>query len=83
MQSASGSSLKTAWGNPSCLKAHGLCRRKGTDEEIAMWQNHVKMAQRTKGYDLLWKNMRTVRDIYFEGASNDNNLSLSLPIGSG
>jgi predicted pyridoxine 5'-phosphate oxidase superfamily flavin-nucleotide-binding protein len=41
-------------------------KREATDEEVAMWQNHVKSAQGTKGYDLLWKNMRTVRDIYFD-----------------
>jgi hypothetical protein len=31
-----------------------------------MWQDHVKAAKRTKGYALLWKNMRIVRDIYFD-----------------
>ena len=41
-------------------------KREGTDEEIAMWQDHVKAAQRTKGYGLLWKNMRMVRDIHFD-----------------
>ena len=41
-------------------------KREATEEEVAMWQNHVKIAQGTKGYDLLWKNMRTVRDIYFD-----------------
>ena len=41
-------------------------KREATEEEIAMWQNHVKVARGTKGYDLLWKNMRTVRDIYFD-----------------
>jgi hypothetical protein len=41
-------------------------KREGTEEEIAMWQNHVKAAQRTKGYELMWKNMRMVRDIHFD-----------------
>jgi len=41
-------------------------KREGTKEEIAMWQNHVKLAQGTKGYDLMWKNMRMARDIYFD-----------------
>lgn len=41
-------------------------KREGTEEEIAMWQNHVKLARGTKGYDLMWKNMRMVRDIYFD-----------------
>src|SRR4030042_2719959 len=41
-------------------------KREGTAEEIAMWQNHVKLARGTKGYDVMWKNMRMVRDIYFD-----------------
>ena len=41
-------------------------KRKAISEEIALWQNHVKMAQGTKGHDILWKNMQTVRDIYFD-----------------
>ena len=41
-------------------------KREGTKEEIVMWQNHVKAAQSTKGYDLMWKNMRMVRDIHFD-----------------
>jgi predicted pyridoxine 5'-phosphate oxidase superfamily flavin-nucleotide-binding protein len=40
-------------------------KREATEEEIAAWQNHVKLARGTKGYDIMWKNMRTVRDIYF------------------
>jgi len=41
-------------------------KREGTEEEIARWQNHVKLARGTKGYDLMWKNMRMVRDIYLD-----------------
>jgi len=41
-------------------------KREGTAKEIAMWQNHVKLARGTKGYDVMWKNMRMVRDIYFD-----------------
>jgi uncharacterized protein len=41
-------------------------KREATEEEIAKWQNHVKIARGTKGYDLIWKNMRTVRDIQFD-----------------
>jgi hypothetical protein len=41
-------------------------RREGTAEEIAMWQDHVKLAHGTKGYDLMWKHMRMVRDIQFD-----------------
>lgn len=41
-------------------------KREGTEEEIAMWQDHVKMAKGTKGHELMWKDMRMVRDIYFD-----------------
>jgi uncharacterized protein len=41
-------------------------KRKATEEEISMWQDHVKIARGTKGHDLLWKNMQTVRDISFD-----------------
>ena len=41
-------------------------KREGTEEEIAMWRDHVKLAKGTKGHDLMWKDMRMVRDIYFD-----------------
>ena len=41
-------------------------KREGTEEEIALWQNHVKLARGTKGHDLMWKHMRMVRDIHFD-----------------
>jgi len=41
-------------------------KREATEEEIAMWQNHVKLARGTKGHELMWKNMRRVRNIYFD-----------------
>jgi hypothetical protein len=41
-------------------------KREATEEEIAMWQNHVKLARGTKGHELIWKNMRRVREIYFD-----------------
>jgi len=41
-------------------------KRAGTKEEITMWQDHVKPAQGTKGHDIMWKNMRMVRDIHFD-----------------
>jgi uncharacterized protein len=42
-------------------------RREGTAEEIALWQDHIKMSRGTKGHALLWKDMRTVRDVTFDG----------------
>lgn len=40
-------------------------KRKATQEEIDMWQKKVESAKTLKGYELLWKNMRHVRDIKF------------------
>jgi hypothetical protein len=41
-------------------------KRQATEAEIAMWQDHIKIARGTKGHDILWKNMRMVRDIQFD-----------------
>ena len=41
-------------------------RREATQEEIAVWRERVEFAREMKGYDLLWKTMRYVRDIYFD-----------------
>jgi hypothetical protein len=41
-------------------------RREATEEEAARWRKHVEFAQGTKGYDLLWKDMRFVRNMYFD-----------------
>lgn len=38
-------------------------RREATREEIEMWQKKVELAKSLKGYEILWKNMRHVRDI--------------------
>jgi uncharacterized protein len=41
-------------------------RREGTEAEIRMWQEKVAFAQGTKGHGLIWKDLRVVRDIYFD-----------------
>ncbi len=40
-------------------------KREANAEELSAWQNYVKFAAGTKGHDLIWKNMRMVRDVYF------------------
>ncbi len=40
-------------------------RRKGTEEEIASFQKRVRFARNLKGYKLIWKNMKHVREISF------------------
>lgn len=42
-------------------------RREGSNEEIDVWQQKVKFAQGLKGHDILWKEMKKVRDIQFTG----------------
>ena len=41
-------------------------KRDATEQEVGMWRKHVEFARGMKGYDLLWGNMRFVRDIYFD-----------------
>ena len=41
-------------------------KREATGEEVAMWRKHTEFARGMKGYDLLWGDMRFVRDIYFD-----------------
>lgn len=41
-------------------------RRLGTEEEIESFQQRVRTARKTKGYELIWQNLKHVRDIHFE-----------------
>ena len=41
-------------------------RRRATEEETARWLKRVRPLRRFKGYNLLWSNMRTVREITFD-----------------
>jgi hypothetical protein len=41
-------------------------KREATEEEVTMWRKHVEFARGMKGYDLLWGDMRFVRDIDFD-----------------
>ncbi len=41
-------------------------KREATEEEIKLWHELVKYARKLKGYTLLWKNMKYVRDIHFD-----------------
>jgi hypothetical protein len=42
-------------------------KRLGTEKEIQNWLKRVKVFRRFKGYDLLWRHMKHVRDIHFDG----------------
>jgi hypothetical protein len=39
--------------------------RRALPEELDRWLVRVKRFKKFKGYDLIWKDIRTVRDIYF------------------
>lgn len=43
-------------------------RRAGTKEEIGQWLHRVKHFRKFKGYELLWKHMKHVREINFDSA---------------
>lgn len=40
-------------------------RRPATEKEIRLWQRRVRKAHRLRGHDLLWRNMKSARDIQF------------------
>jgi len=42
-------------------------RRPGTQAEIDRWLRRVSLFRWTKGYDRLWRGMKMVRDITFDG----------------
>ena len=41
-------------------------KRQGTEQELAQWQKRVQPLRKLKGYELLWKDLKDVRDIYFD-----------------
>ncbi len=47
------------------LMGKALERREASDKEIDVWQQKVKFAHGLKGHDILWRNMKMVRDIEF------------------
>jgi hypothetical protein len=40
--------------------------REAAPDEIASWQNRVAFARLTKGYNITWSRMHTVRDVQFD-----------------
>ncbi len=48
------------------LMGKASARREATEEEIKSWQQRVSFAEGLKGHEILWKNMKTVRDIQFD-----------------
>ena len=60
--------FKGSFDTPPAVRLMGSVgeRREATAEEVAKWQAHVRLARGTKGYDLMWKDMAKVRDVYFD-----------------
>ncbi|KAF0215936.1 MAG: pyridoxamine 5'-phosphate oxidase-like FMN-binding [Geobacteraceae bacterium] len=41
-------------------------RREATEEEIMSFQNRVRTARKLKGYKLIWKNLKHIREVHFD-----------------
>jgi len=48
------------------LMGRAGARRKATPEEVKRFQERVRLFRKSKGYELLWKNMRYGRDVTFD-----------------
>jgi hypothetical protein len=53
---------------PPAVRLSGVAgeRRPATDRELALWRRRVRRVRRTRGYGLLWSEMRTVRELHFD-----------------
>ena len=54
--------------SPPAVRLRGTVgeRRQATQEEIARWRKRVGWTRWLKGYQLLWGNLRFVRDVHVE-----------------
>jgi len=59
--------FKGSFAEPPAIRLIGEAGelRKATENEIRIWQKRVKSVSFTKGYNIMWKNMKTVREIHF------------------
>lgn len=48
------------------LMGRAGAKRMATEEELKQWQERIRPFRRFKGYKLLWKDMRYVREITFD-----------------
>lgn len=64
LESLSSGQFKTYPGMRLMGAALGV--REATEEEIFAWQEKVRFAEGLKGHNILWKDMKTVRDIRFD-----------------
>ncbi len=64
LESLSNGEFKTYPGMRLMGTASGM--REATGDEISAWQKKVSFAEGLKGHSILWKDMKTVRDIKFD-----------------
>jgi hypothetical protein len=64
------SALRGRFRTPPAIRLHGTvgAARAATDDELRQWMRRVGGFRRTRGYQMMWANMRTVRDVHFTRA---------------
>ena len=63
--------ISGSFSSPPGVRLYGTVgqRRRGNEEEIASFRKRVRFARNLKGYKLIWKNMKHVREIQFDSFS--------------
>ncbi|MBI5483508.1 MAG: pyridoxamine 5'-phosphate oxidase family protein [Deltaproteobacteria bacterium] len=64
--------IRGGFNSPPGIRLHGTVGppRPATDGEIALWQHRVRRLRGTRGYETMWANMGTVRDVKFTSADS-------------
>ncbi len=57
--------VKGEFGSLPALRLYGVAGELRPADEIALWQRRVRRARRTRGHELMWRDMDMVRDIRF------------------
>lgn len=53
--------------SPPAIRLYGAVGevREATETEVKLWHRRIRWTRGSKGFALMWKNMKMVRDIYF------------------
>jgi hypothetical protein len=64
------SAIRGEFRTPPAIRLHGTvgAARPATQDELGQWFRRVGKLRRTRGYRMMWANMRTVRDVHFTSA---------------
>jgi hypothetical protein len=59
--------IKGSFSSPPAVRLHGIVgkRREATEKEIMLWQKRVRPVSFSKGHEMMWANMKVVREIEF------------------